>query len=250
MNFKSIYKLGSPPLSYRLCIALEPWFLISSILLIAVGMYSGLFVAPPDYEMGDAFRIIYVHVPSAWLALLTFAIMTIYSIIALAFKIPFGFIINSAVAPIGAIFTLICLVTGSLWGKPMWGTAWVWDARLTSELILLFLYLAYIMLHLSIPDRSKADRATALLAIVGVVNIPIIHYSVVWWNTLHQASTISKFAKPSIATEMLWPLIIMILGYTLLFAAFLAKRTAAELAVREKRTRWLQTLIVGDKNNA
>jgi heme exporter protein C len=136
-----------------------------------------------------------------------------------------------------------------LWGKPMWGIAWVWDARLTSELILLFLYLAYMMLHSSIPDRAKADRSASLLAIVGVVNIPIIHYSVVWWNTLHQASTISKFAKPSIAIEMLWPLIIMILAYTLLFGAFLLKRTAAELAVREKRTRWMQTLILGDKNN-
>ena len=151
--------------------------------------------------------------------------------------------------PIGASFTFLALVTGMLWGKPMWGTAWVWDARLTSELILLFLYLAYMMLHLSIPDRTKADRSASLLAIVGVVNIPIIHYSVVWWNTLHQASTISKFAKPSIAIEMLWPLLIMILAYMFLFGAFLLKRTSAELVVREKRTRWIKTVILGDENN-
>jgi heme exporter protein C len=250
MNLKSIYKLGSHPLFYKLCIVLEPWYLISSILLIAVGMYGGLFVAPPDYQMGDAFRIIYFHVPSAYVSMMAYVFMAISAIIGLTWRSNVAFSLAKSCAPIGASFTFLALITGMLWGKPMWGTAWGWDARLTSELILLFLYLAYIMLHLSIPDRSKADRATALLAIVGMVNMPIIHYSVVWWNTLHQASTISKFAKPSIATEMLWPLIIMILGYTLLFVAFLAKRTAAELAVREKRTRWLQTLIVGDKNNA
>ena len=249
MNFKSIYKLGSPPLSYRLCIVIEPWFLISSILLIAVGMYSGLFVAPPDDEMGDAFRIIYFHVPSAYVSMMAYVCMAIAAIIGLIWRSNVAFSFAKSCAPIGASFTILALVTGMLWGKPMWGTAWVWDARLTSELILLFLYLAYMMLHLSIPDRAKADRSASLLAIVGVVNIPIIHYSVVWWNTLHQASTISKFSKPSIATEMLWPLIIMILAYTLLFGAFLLKRTAAELAIREKRTRWIQTLILGDKSN-
>ena len=249
MNFKSIYKLGSPPLSYRLCIVIEPWFLISSILLIAVGMYSGLFVAPPDDEMGDAFRIIYFHVPSAYVSMMAYVCMAIAASIGLIWRPNVAFSLAKSCAPIGASFTILALVTGMLWGKPMWGTAWVWDARLTSELILLFLYLAYMMLHLSIPDRAKADRSASLLAIVGVVNIPIIHYSVVWWNTLHQASTISKFAKPSIATEMLWPLIIMILAYTLLFGAFLLKRTAAELAIREKRTRWIQTLILGDKSN-
>lgn len=249
MNFKSIYKLGSPPLSYRLCIVIEPWFLISSILLIAVGMYSGLFVAPPDDEMGDAFRIIYFHVPSAYVSMMAYVCMAIAASIGLIWRSNVAFSLAKSCAPIGASFTILALVTGMLWGKPMWGTAWVWDARLTSELILLFLYLAYIMLHLSIPDRAKADRSASLLAIVGVVNIPIIHYSVVWWNTLHQASTISKFSKPSIATEMLWPLIIMILAYTLLFGAFLLKRTAAELAIREKRTRWIQTLILGDKSN-
>ena len=249
MNFKSIYKLGSPPLSYRLCIALEPWFLISSILLFVVGMYSGLFVAPPDDEMGDAFRIIYFHVPSAYVSMMAYVCMAIAAIIGLIWRSNVAFSFAKSCAPIGASFTFLALVTGMLWGKPMWGTAWVWDARLTSELILLFLYLAYMLLHLSIPDRVKADRSASLLAIVGVVNIPIIHYSVVWWNTLHQASTISKFAKPSIATEMLWPLIIMILAYNLLFAAFLLKRTAAEIAVREKRTRWIQTLILGDKSN-
>ena len=249
MNFKSIYKLGSPPLSYRLCIVIEPWFLISSILLIAVGMYSGLFVAPPDDEMGDAFRIIYFHVPSAYVSMMAYVCMAIAASIGLIWRSNVAFSLAKSCAPIGASFTILALVTGMLWGKPMWGTAWVWDARLTSELILLFLYLAYIMLHLSIPDRAKADRSASLLAIVGVINIPIIHYSVVWWNTLHQASTISKFSKPSIATEMLWPLIIMILAYTLLFGAFLLKRTAAELAIREKRTRWIQTLILGDKSN-
>ena len=249
MNFKSIYKLGSPPLSYKFCITLEPWFLISSILLIAVGMYSGLFVAPPDEEMGDAFRIIYFHVPSAYVSMMAYVCMAIASMIGLIWRSNVAFSFAKSCAPIGASFTFLALVTGMLWGKPMWGTAWVWDARLTSELILLFLYLAYMMLHLSIPDRTKADRSASLLAIVGVVNIPIIHYSVVWWNTLHQASTISKFAKPSIAIEMLWPLLIMILAYMFLFGAFLLKRTSAELVVREKRTRWIKTVILGDENN-
>ena len=136
-----------------------------------------------------------------------------------------------------------------LWGKPMWGSAWVWDARLTSELILLFLYLAYILLYLSIPDRSKADRSASLFAIVGLVNIPIIHYSVVWWNTLHQASTLSRLAKPSIASEMLWPLMVMILGFSLFFFGIVMRITAAEIMNREKKTRWIGSIFTGENDN-
>ena len=233
MNLKSIYKYGSPPHYFKLSLQLEYWLLSSGITLILIGMIGGLFIAPPDYQMGDAFRIIYFHVPSAYLSMSAYACM--------------AFSIAKTIAPVGAAFTFLALVTGMLWGKPMWGTAWVWDARLTSELILLLIYLAYILLHQSIEDRSKADRSSSLLALVGIINLPIIHYSVVWWNTLHQGSTISKLDSPSIASEMLWPLIFMIFGYTIFFAGVICRGSAGEVLIREKRSKWVRAYIEGIK---
>ena len=184
--------------------------LVLSILLFALGLLFSFYLSPDDYQQGSTVRIMYVHVPSAWLALLTYAIMTLYSILALAFRIPFGFIFNTSVAPIGAVFTLICIISGSLWGKPMWGTWWVWDARLTSVAILFIIYLIIIFMNLSFENRIVREKVVAIFILVGSVNLPIVKFSVDWWNTLHQPATISKLSKPSIDPSMMTPLFIMI----------------------------------------
>ena len=186
--------------------------LILSIILFAIGLLFSFYLSPDDYQQGSTVRIMYVHVPSAWLALLTYAIMTLYSILALAFRIPFGFIFNTAVAPIGAVFTLICMISGSLWGKPMWGTWWVWDARLTSVAILFIIYLIIIFMNLSFENRIVREKVVAIFILVGSVNLPIVKFSVDWWNTLHQGSSVLRFGGPSIDPAMLLPLLIMALA--------------------------------------
>jgi len=213
-------------------IIIKPVFYLSMVTL-AVGLIFALYLSPNDYQQGSAVRIMYVHVPSAWLALLTFAIMTIYSIIALAFKIPFGFIINSAVAPIGAIFTLICLVTGSLWGKPMWGTWWVWDARLTSVAILFIIYLIIIIINFSFENRDIREKIVAVFVIIGSINLPIIKFSVDWWNTLHQPASISKLSSPSIDPSMLRPLLIMTVAFMLIGFLIALIRIKSEILSRK-----------------
>ena len=215
-------------------IMLKPLIYLSIISLI-IGLFFAFFLSPDDYQQGMTVRIMYIHVPSAWLALLTFFIMTIYSIIGLAFKIPFSFIITSAVAPIGATFTLICLITGSLWGKPMWGTWWVWDARLTSVAILFFLYLIIIFLRNSFTYVSVAEKITAVFVIVGSINLPIIKFSVDWWNTLHQPASISKFSSPTIDLSMLIPLLIMTVAFTLIGLVISIIRIKAEILDRKHR---------------
>ena len=213
-------------------IIIKPVFYLSMVTL-AVGLIFALYLSPNDYQQGSTVRIMYVHVPSAWLALLTFAIMTIYSIIALAFKIPFGFIINSAVAPIGAIFTLICLVTGSLWGKPMWGTWWVWDARLTSVAILFIIYLIIIIINFSFENRNIREKIVAVFVIIGSINLPIIKFSVDWWNTLHQPASISKLSSPSIDPSMLRPLLIMTVAFMLIGFLIALIRIKSEILSRK-----------------
>ena len=213
-------------------IIIKPVFYLSMVTL-AVGLIFALYLSPNDYQQGSTVRIMYVHVPSAWLALLTFAIMTIYSIIALAFKIPFGFIINSAVAPIGAIFTLICLVTGSLWGKPMWGTWWVWDARLTSVAILFIIYLIIIIINFSFENRNIREKIVAVFVILGSINLPIIKFSVDWWNTLHQPASISKLSSPSIDPSMLRPLLIMTVAFMLIGFLIALIRIKSEILARK-----------------
>ena len=213
-------------------IIIKPVFYLSMVTL-AVGLIFALYLSPNDYQQGSTVRIMYVHVPSAWLALLTFAIMTIYSIIALAFKIPFGFIINSAVAPIGAIFTLICLVTGSLWGKPMWGTWWVWDARLTSVAILFIIYLIIIIINFSFENRNIREKIVAVFVIIGSINLPIIKFSVDWWNTLHQPASISKLSSPSIDPSMLRPLLIMTVAFMLIGLLIALIRIKSEILSRK-----------------
>ena len=213
-------------------IIIKPVFYLSMVTL-AVGLIFALFLSPNDYQQGLTVRIMYVHVPSAWLALLTFAIMTIYSIIALAFKIPFGFIINSAVAPVGALFTLTCLVTGSLWGKPMWGTWWVWDARLTSVAILFIIYLIIIIINFSFENRDIREKIVAVFVIIGSINLPIIKFSVDWWNTLHQPASISKLSSPSIDPSMLRPLLIMTVAFMLIGLLIALIRIKSEILSRK-----------------
>ena len=204
-----------------------------SISFLLIGLIFALLLSPNDYQQGSTVRIMYIHVPTAWLALITFFIMTVYSILGLSFKIPFSFIINSAIAPIGATFTLICLLTGSLWGKPMWGTWWVWDARLTSVAILFILYLIIIFLKNSFSNVVVGEKITAILIIVGSINLPIIKFSVDWWNTLHQPASISKLSSPSIDPSMLKPLLIMTVAFTFIGLLVAIMRIKAEIMNRK-----------------
>jgi heme exporter protein C len=235
-----LHRLASPPHFFRVAGSLRRWLLWPALALIAVGTWGGLVMAPPDYQQGEAFRIIYVHVPSASMSMMIYVLMASASAIGLIWRMKLAHAVAASAAPIGASFTFLALVTGAVWGQPMWGTWWVWDARLTSELILLFLYIGYMMLRAAFDDIAKADRASAVLAIVGVVNIPIIRYSVVWWNTLHQGPTISKLDNPSITVDMLWPLLTMILGFALFAFAMLTRRVQGEVLEREQQSRWAQ----------
>jgi len=234
------YQLASPPHFFRLAGRLQPWFAVPALLTIVFGVYAGLVLAPPDYQQGDAFRIIYVHVPSAWLSLFGYVFLAMAAGIGLIWRVKLAHVMARAAAPVGASFTFLALATGSLWGQPMWGTWWVWDARLTSELILLFLYLGYIALANAFDETQRGDRASAVLALVGVINVPIIHYSVEWWHTLHQPATITKFGAPSITWNMLWPLLVTMLGFTLFFVAVTLLRARTEVLVREQQAGWVQ----------
>ena len=200
-----------------------------------------------DYQQGDSYRIIYIHVPSAWMSLFIYVVMAIAGAIGLVWRIKLAEIVAISSAPIGASFTFIALVTGSLWGKPMWGTWWVWDARLTSELILLFLYLGVIGLYGAIDDKRVASKAVAILALVGVVNIPIIHYSVEWWNTLHQGPTVTKMDKPSIHVSMLIPLLLMALSFNVYYLIALIQRARVELLQRERNSQWVKNYGIGEQ---
>ncbi len=237
------HKLGSPPYFYVIAGKLVPWLgWICAGLLIA-GLYGGLVLAPPDYQQGESYRIIFIHVPSAWMSLFIYVVMAVSGAIGLIWRIKVAEAVAAASAPVGAWFTFLALITGSLWGKPMWGTYWVWDARLTSELILLFLYLGVIGLHSAIEDRRTASRATAVLSLVGLVNIPIIHYSVEWWNTLHQGATITKFGAPSIHLSMLAPLLIMALGFKLYYFMVMLMRSRTEVLERERGSAWVREVV-------
>jgi len=221
---------------------LLPWMASASFVLILLGLISGLYLAPADYQQGDAFRIIYVHVPCAVLSLAIYVAMSTAAFIHLVWHIKLADVWAKVLAPQGALFTFLALCTGALWGKPMWGTWWIWDARLTSELILFFIYLAIIGIRQSLPDQMLAARASAVFTLVGLVDIPIIHYSVYWWNTLHQPATLLKFAKPTIAPSMLYPLIFMLLGFfAYLFSVFLLA-SRQEILLRQQNQTWLNEL--------
>lgn len=236
------HRLASPPSFYLFAQRLAPWLAAASVLLLGYGLFAGLWLAPKDYQQGDAFRIIYVHVPAAALSLSLYTGMAVAAVVALVWRIKLAEIAVTSLAPIGASFTALALATGMLWGKPMWGTYWVWDARLTSELVLLFLYLGVIGLDRAFADRRAAARACALLAIVGAVNVPIVKYSVEWWNSLHQGSTILQFGKPTITPEMGIPLYVSLLGAYLLAAAAGLRRMQNEVLLRERRAGWVREL--------
>ena len=239
MRWTWFHRLASPPYLYALAARLTPWFAWPAALLILGGLYAGLVLAPPDYQQGEGFRIIYVHAPSAWMSLMVYVTMGVAAAVGLIWRMKVAHAVAASCAPIGASFTVAALVTGSLWGKPMWGTYWVWDPRLTSELILLFLYLGFMGLRAGFDDTQRADRSAALLAIVGMVNVPIIHYSVIWWNSLHQGPSVMRLGKPTMPPAMLVPLLVLLLGFTLFFAAVLLVRVRAEILQRERAARWI-----------
>jgi len=242
--WKFVHKLASPPHFYSLAPKLVPWFTVPGLLLVAYGVYAGLFLAPTDYQQGDAFRIIYVHVPSAYLSMLAYMTMAISAAIGLIWRIKLSHAVAAAAAPLGAWFTFLALATGSIWGRPMWGTWWEWgDPRLTSELIMLFVYFGYMALRAAIDDTAKADKASAVLALVGAVNVPIIHFSVEWWSSLHQGATLMRKDGPAMDASMLYPLLAMILAFTFLFGALLMRRIRTEVLYRERRTRWVKEMV-------
>ncbi|WED21036.1 heme ABC transporter permease [Vibrio sp. JC009] len=250
--WKWLHPYSKPETTYRLCGKLLPWFAVITVLLVGSGTLWGLMFAPSDYQQGDSFRIIYIHVPSAIWSMGAYMSMAIAAFIGIVWQLRLSNMAAAAMAPIGAVFTFIALLTGAIWGKPMWGAWWVWDARLTSELILLFLYLGVIALYHAFDDQKTAAKAAGILAIVGVVNLPIIHFSVEWWNTLHQGATITKFDKPSISGNMLWPLLLNIFGFACFFITLTLVRFRNEILSKESHRPWVQELVsdkpvIGDK---
>ena len=229
--------------AYRLCGRLSPWFGISCALLIIVGTIWGLVFTPPDYQQGDSYRIIFVHVPASILSMSAYFSMAVAAFIALVWQIRMAHLYIVAVAPVGICFTLMALLTGAAWGKPMWGAWWVWDARLTSELILLFLYIGVLSLYNAFEDKGVGGKAASVLCLVGVINLPIIHYSVEWWNTLHQGSTITKIGKSSIDSSMKWPLYMNLLGFMCLLGWLGCVRMANEILDSEKHRPWVKKLV-------
>jgi heme exporter protein C len=232
------WRFASPPNAYRLAGQLWPAFAMAAVLTALAGLYIGFVVAPTDAQQGEAYRIIYVHVPAAWMSMLIYVAMAMWAAVGLVFQSRLSAMMAHALAPTGALMTFLALFTGALWGKPTWGTWWVWDARLTSELVLLFLYLGVMALHAAIDDPRRADRASALLALVGVVNIPIIYFSVKWWNTLHQGATITIDKAPSMATPMLLGMLLMVAAFWCYAIAVALLRLRVLLREREAHTAW------------
>jgi len=228
--------LANPKRFLDISAILLPWTAAASVLLLAAGFYMALFATPPDYQQGETVKIMFVHVPAAWMGMFIYAVMAGASFTGLVFKHPLADMSAKAAAPLGAAFTALALFTGALWGKPMWGTYWVWDARLTSELILLFIYLGYIALWDSIEDPVRAAKAAAVLALVGAVNLPIIHFSVDWWNTLHQPASLLREGGPAIHPAFLWPLLTMAIGYNVLFVWLWLLRVRTEIFRRRARS--------------
>lgn len=241
-----LHRLGAPSVFYRVAGSVSRICALAAVLLVTAGVTWGLFLAPADYQQGESYRIIFVHVPSAWLSMFAYLFMAAAAGVALVWRIKVCEAIARGAAPLGASFTFLALVTGSLWGRPMWGTWWVWDARLTSELLLLLLYLGYMALDAAIPDRRQAARATAILALVGTVNIPIIHFSVEWWNTLHQGPTVTRLDSPAIHVSMLIPLVLTALGFMAYFIAVALLRARVEVLSRERRATWVSRLFSED----
>ena len=247
MSWTFFHKLGSPKWFYEISSKLLPWVAVFSVLMLAVGLVWGLVFAPEDYQQGNSFRIIYIHVPAAILAQSCYMMLAVAGVVGLVWRMKLADVALQCAAPIGAWMTLVALFTGSIWGKPTWGTYWEWDARLTSMLILLFLYFGIIALRMAISNRDTAAKATAVMAIVGVINIPIIKYSVDWWNTLHQPATFTITEKPAMPPEMWLPLLVMVLAFYGLFTLNLFMRMRLEILKREHKTRWVRDAL--EKNS-
>lgn len=243
MNWSFFHKLGSPKWFYDISGRWLPWIAAAGLLLLAVGTIWGLFLAPQDYQQGNSFRIIYIHVPAAFIAQSCYLTLAVAGIVSLVWRMKLADVALKCAAPLGAWMTFVALLTGAIWGKPTWGTYWVWDARLTSMLILLFLYFGIIALGQAISNRDTAAKATAVLAIVGMVNIPIIKYSVEWWNTLHQPATFKLTEKPAMPMNMWMPLLLMVLAFYALFTVSLLMRMRLEVLRREHKTRWVRDVL-------
>jgi heme exporter protein C len=237
------FKFSSPQNFYALAGRLQPWFAALAALLLAVGLWISFFVAPTDAQQGEGYRIIFVHVPTSQMSMFIYLVMAAWAGVGLVFNTRLSSMMASALAPTGALFALLSLVTGSLWGKPMWGTCRVWDARLTSELILLFLYLGFLALQSSIDDPRRADKACAVLALVGVVNVPIIYFSVKWWNTLHQGASVSMTSAPSMAAPMLWGMLTMVVAFWMYTIAVALARVRNIILERERHTEWVKHAV-------
>ncbi|MBK3775100.1 heme ABC transporter permease [Azospirillum sp. YIM DDC1] len=231
-----MHRFANPARFQRLSAAILPWTAGATVILLIVGLYISLIGSPRDYQQGDTVRIMYIHVPAAWMSLFVYVNMAIAAACGLVWKHPLADLFAKAAAPVGAGFTLICLVTGSLWGAPMWGTWWVWDARLTSVLILFFLYLGYMALVNAFDDPQRGTRAGNVLLLVGIVNVPIIKFSVDWWNTLHQPASVIRMGGPTIDGSMLVPLLVMALGFTAYFITVVLLRLRAEIVQRKIQT--------------
>ncbi len=237
------YQMASPRWFYNFTGMLLPWFSILALLLMTVGLIWGLAFAPADYQQGNSFRIIYIHVPTAILAQSCYMLMAVAGGVGLVWKIKVAHMVAKACAPIGASMAVLALVTGAIWGKPTWGAWWVWDARLTSMLVLLFLYIGVIALTSAFEHIASGDKAGAVLALVGLVNIPIIKYSVEWWNTLHQGATFKITEKPAMPPDMWIPLLIMTIGFYCFFAVLLMSRSRTEVLRRESKTDWVKSVV-------
>lgn len=243
---KFLYQLASPKLLYQHIAAILNYLSFVACGCLLIGFIWGLFFAPADYQQGEAFRLIYIHVPCAFLSLLLYAWMGFLAVLLLIWRIKIAGLLLSIVAQLGTSITFLALVTGSIWGKPMWGTWWTWDARLTSELMLLFLYLAILALKGSANNQEQGDKIAAVFTLVGLIDLPIIHYSVYWWSTLHQGASLSLFAKPKIAASMLYPLLINILGFMLYCLWIILHKARYEILYRERRQAWVKEIILQD----
>ena len=237
------FKYAAPQNFYFLAGKLWPWFAALATILMAVGLWIGFFVAPVDAQQGQGYRIIFVHVPASQISMFIYLVMAAWAGFGLAFNTRLSGMMAAALAPTGALFAFLSLLTGALWGKPMWGTWWVWDARLTSTLILLFLYLGFLALQSAIDDPRRADKACAVLALVGVVNVPIIYFSVSWWNTLHQGASVSMTRSPSMAAPMLWGMLIMVVAFWMYAIAAALARARNIILERERHTEWVKNAV-------
>lgn len=245
-SWQWFHRLGSPRWFYQKTDSWLPWLTAAAAVLLVVGTVWGLAFSPEDYKQGNSYRIIYIHVPAAFLALAGYYVMAVCGAAGLIWRMKLAFMVMKSAAPIGAALTFVSLVTGAIWGKPTWGTWWAWDARITSMLILFFLYLGIMALQSAFQSREAADKASAVLALVGTVNIPIIYKSVDWWYTLHQPATLKLTSAPTIHASMLYPLLTMILAFYVFYAVVLLRYTRLEILRREHRTGWVRELITGE----